>query len=38
MIRTGGQDQSDYTHNGGLTVLDNLQLLTRSENARKGSK
>lgn len=23
-------------HNGGLTVLDNLQLLTRSENAKKG--
>ncbi|MDR3246526.1 MAG: DEAD/DEAH box helicase family protein [Prevotellaceae bacterium] len=25
-------------HNGGLTVLDNLQLLTRSENAIKGIK
>jgi len=25
-------------HNGGLTVLDNLQLLTRSENAKKGNK
>ena len=25
-------------HNGGLTVLENLRLLTRSENARKGSK
>lgn len=25
-------------HNGGLTVLENLQLLTRSENAKKGNK
>jgi ATP-dependent helicase IRC3 len=25
-------------HNGGLTILENLQLLTRSENAKKGSK
>ena len=24
-------------HNGGLTVLDNLQLLTRSENGKKGT-
>lgn len=24
-------------HNGGLTVLENLQLLTRSENAKKGN-
>lgn len=25
-------------HNGGLTVFNNLQLLTRSENAKKGNK
>ncbi|WP_312763177.1 DEAD/DEAH box helicase family protein [Epilithonimonas sp.] len=25
-------------HNGGLTILENLQLLTRSENAKKGNK
>jgi len=25
-------------HNGGLTVIENLQLLTRSENAKKGNK
>jgi ATP-dependent helicase IRC3 len=31
-------DHIKAMHNGGLTVLDNLQLLTRSENAKKGIK
>jgi superfamily II DNA or RNA helicase/stress response protein SCP2 len=30
-------DHIESMHNGGLTVLENLRLLTRSENARKGS-
>ena len=29
-------DHIESMHNGGLTVLENLRLLTRSENARKG--
>jgi ATP-dependent helicase IRC3 len=31
-------DHIKSMHNGGLTVLENLQLLTRSENAKKGNK
>lgn len=31
-------DHIKSMHNGGLTILENLQLLTRSENARKGNK
>ena len=31
-------DHITSMHNGGLTLLDNLQLLTRSENAKKGIK
>ena len=30
-------DHIKSMHNGGLTELDNLQLLTRSENALKGA-
>lgn len=31
-------DHIKSIHNGGLTVFENLQLLTRSENAKKGNK
>ena len=31
-------DHIKSMHNGGLTVFENLQLLTRSENAKKGNK
>lgn len=31
-------DHIKSMHNGGLTILENLQLLTRSENAKKGNK
>jgi len=31
-------DHIDPRDNGGLTILENLQLLTRSENAKKGNK
>lgn len=31
-------DHIESMHNGGLTILENLQLLTRSENAKKGNK
>lgn len=31
-------DHIKSMHNGGLTELDNLQLLTRSENAKKGNR
>jgi len=31
-------DHIKSMHNGGLTVFENLQLLTRSENAKKGHK
>lgn len=31
-------DHIKSMHNGGLTEIDNLQLLTRSENAKKGNK
>ena len=31
-------DHIKSMHNGGLTILENLQILTRSENAKKGNK
>ena len=31
-------DHIKSMHNGGLTIIENLQLLTRSENAKKGNK
>ena len=31
-------DHIKSMHNGGLTIIENLQLLTRSENAKKGNR